>query len=217
MLEQKIVGPADSAPANLEEVRQEAEQCRRCSLWRDATQTVFGEGMQTAKLMLVGEQAGDREDLKGTPFVGPAGEILDRALADAGIDRQDVYLTNAVKHFKFQRYGKRRIHQRPNAGEISACRWWLEQERAVIRPQVIVALGVTAAQALTGHALRISESRGNPQILDDGSELHVTIHPSFLLRMARTDKEELEYARFVVDLKAAAQSADDGQRRASVG
>ena len=179
-------------------VREEARGCTRCPLFECATQTVFGEGPVAAPLMFVGEQPGDQEDLAGKPFVGPAGQLFDRALGDAGIDRGQAYVTNAVKHFKFERRGKRRIHSKPDAGEIEACRWWLEQERAILRPTLTVALGASAARALFGRAVTIARVRGTPQRALGGGEAWVTVHPSFLLRVQ--DDKEAEYARFVADL-----------------
>ena len=190
--------PGNAAKA-LEALREESAHCRRCPLWKPATQTVFGEGPLEADIVFVGEQPGDREDLAGRPFVGPAGQLFDRALVEAGIDRQRTYVTNAVKHFKFELRGKRRIHERPNGGEISACRWWLDQERALIRPKITVALGATAAWSLFGKAMTISALRGEAQNLPDGGEAWVTVHPSYLLRV-RDNKDE-EYASFVDDLR----------------
>jgi len=182
-----------------EAVRAEAMGCTRCELYRCGTQTVFGEGPLDARIMFVGEQPGDQEDLAGKPFVGPAGQLFDRALKDAGVDRGATYVTNAVKHFKFEQRGKRRIHSKPDAGEISACRWWLEQEQMLIRPPLTVALGATAARSLFGRAVTISSLRGSAQSLPgDGGEAWVTVHPSFLLRVR--DNREAEYARFVEDL-----------------
>jgi DNA polymerase len=186
-----------------EALRDEAAGCTRCQLFKCATQTVFGEGSVEAKLMLVGEQPGDQEDLAGKPFVGPAGQMLDRALDEAGVARDRVYVTNAVKHFKFEQRGKRRIHSKPNAGEIDACRWWIDQERMLIRPPVTVALGATAARSLIGKVVTISGSRGHPIGLADGGECWVTIHPSYLLRLPDKTQAEDEYARFVEDLRAA--------------
>jgi DNA polymerase len=160
---------------------------------------VFGEGPLRADIVFVGEQPGDREDLAGRPFVGPAGQLFDRALADAGIDRGRTYVTNAVKHFKFERRGKRRIHDKPNAGEIMACRWWLERELALIRPRITVALGATAARSLFDKAVTISALRGEPHMMPDGNEAWVTVHPSYLLRIR--DRREEEYAAFVEDLR----------------
>lgn len=180
-------------------LRSEAAGCTRCGLHCAATQTVFGEGPVDARLMLVGEQPGDQEDLAGRAFVGPAGQLLDRALADAGIDRGKVYVTNAVKHFKFEQRGKRRLHARPHAGEIQACRWWLDRERELVQPRLTVALGASAAHALLGRATAIASVRGAAQRALDGGETWVTVHPSFLLRV-REDREA-EYARFVQDLR----------------
>jgi probable DNA metabolism protein len=186
-------------------LRQEAAQCTRCDLHRHATQTVFGEGPVDARMMIVGEQPGDQEDLAGRPFVGPAGEIFDRAMADAGIDRAGVYVTNAVKHFKFEPRGKRRIHARPDAGEIQACRWWYEQERLLVKPAITVALGATAARQLLGKTVTIAATRGRALELPEGGLGWVTIHPSYLLRLPDRAKAEDEYAAFVEDLKGAAR------------
>jgi uracil-DNA glycosylase family protein len=178
----------------------DAKDCRRCPLYRMATQTVFGEGPARAPVMLVGEQPGDQEDLQGRPFVGPAGRILDRALAEAGIDRSRIYVTNAVKHFKFEPRGKKRLHKKPNAGEIEACRWWLDQELDLIKPALTVALGATAARALAGRPIAIGTARGRLMDLRDGLPGLVTIHPTFLLRMPDPDVKAQEYRRFVQDL-----------------
>ena len=187
-----------------EALRDEAAGCTRCPLWKPATQTVFGEGRVDAPLMFVGEQPGDQEDLAGHPFVGPAGQMFDRALAAAGVDRGAAYVTNAVKHFKFEQRGKRRIHAKPGGPEIDACRWWIEQERVLIRPAVTVALGATAARSLLGKVVTISKTRGAAQRLADGGECWVTVHPSYLLRIEDKAQAEDEYARFVADLKHAA-------------
>lgn len=195
-------GPGGNSEAALDALREEATGCTRCHLYKCASQTVFGEGRADARLMLVGEQPGDQEDLAGRPFVGPAGQMLDRALAEAGIDRARLYVSNAVKHFKFQQRGKRRIHQKPDTAEIQACRWWLDQERMLIRPQVTVALGATAARALIGKAVTISATRGRPLTLPDGGEAWVTIHPSYLLRIVDKADAEEEYRRFVEDLRS---------------
>ena len=181
----------------------EASSCQRCPLWKGATQTVFGEGPPDARIMIVGEQPGDNEDIVGRAFIGPAGQMLDRALAEAQIDRSAVYLTNAVKHFKYEQRGKRRIHQKPSVGEISACRWWVDQERLMVRPQLIIALGATAARSLTARAVKIGEARKSPIILADGTPCHVTVHPSYLLRISDPETSEREYANFVADLRAA--------------
>jgi uracil-DNA glycosylase len=188
----------------LEALRDEAAECRACPLWKDATQTVFGEGPTTAKVMLVGEQPGDKEDLAGLPFVGPAGQMLDRALQEAGIDRRKVYVTNAVKHFKFVPRGKIRLHQKPNTPEINACRPWYERERAAIQPDLVVAMGATAAQSVFGKITPINKNRGRLIDLDDGTRALVTVHPSYLLRLPDAEAKALEYQRFVEDLKIAA-------------
>lgn len=194
-----------------EALRAEARACRRCPLYRNATATVFGEGPVDAALMLLGEQPGDQEDVQGRPFVGPAGQVLDRALGEAGIDRARVYITNAVKHFKFELRGRRRIHSKPDAGEIAACRWWIDRERALIRPRIVVALGATAAQSLLGRPVTISRTRGMPVMLDDGSQCHVTVHPSFLLRIDDPGRQEAEYRQFVTDLERARAAAGNAQ------
>jgi uracil-DNA glycosylase family protein len=194
-----------AARLSLASLTRDAEDCRRCPLYRNATQTVFGEGPGHAPVMLVGEQPGDQEDLQGRPFVGPAGRILDRALADAGVDRSRVYVTNAVKHFKFEPRGKKRLHKKPNAGEIEACRWWLDQELEAIKPALTVALGATAARALAGRAIAIGTSRGRLIDLRDGLPGLVTIHPSFLLRMPDPEVKAQEYRRFVQDLRLIAK------------
>ncbi|HEX8642921.1 MAG TPA: UdgX family uracil-DNA binding protein [Allosphingosinicella sp.] len=188
-----------------ESVRDEARGCTRCHLYKCATRTVFGEGPLDGPIMFVGEQPGDQEDLAGRPFVGPAGQLFDRALGDAGVDRSAAYVTNAVKHFKFERRGKRRIHAKPDAGEIEACRWWLDQERGLLRPPLTVALGATAGRALFGKAITVGRMRGEPHFLADGGEAWVTVHPSFLLRVQ--DNREQEYARFVEDLRRIGERA----------
>jgi DNA polymerase len=188
----------DNVRAAWESVRSEAMGCTRCPLYKCGTQTVFGEGPLDARILFVGEQPGDQEDLAGRPFVGPAGQLLDRALGEAGVDRTAAYVTNAVKHFKFERRGKRRIHAKPDAGEIEACRWWLDQERRLIRPPVTVALGASAGRSIFGKAITIGAMRGRAHPLADGGEAWVTVHPSFLLRVQ--DRREEEYARFVEDL-----------------
>ena len=205
-----MVQTARSAPggnmrAAWEALRDEAAGCTRCHLYKHATQTVFGEGPAGARLMFVGEQPGDQEDLAGRPFVGPAGQVFDRAIAEAGIDRASVYVTNAVKHFKFEPRGKRRIHSKPDAGEIATCRWWYEQERLLLRPEVTVALGATAARQMVGKAVTISRERGRPIELAEGGIGWITVHPSFLLRMPDKARAEDEYFAFVADLKGAAR------------
>ncbi|PZN92327.1 MAG: uracil-DNA glycosylase [Alphaproteobacteria bacterium] len=196
---------AERPPATtIDGLRAEASACQRCPLWQPATQTVFGEGPADAALMFVGEQPGDQEDIAGRPFVGPAGQVFDAALAEAGIDRRRAYVSNAVKHFKFEPRGKRRIHAKPDTGEINACRWWLDAERAALKPRIIVALGATAARAVTGKAVTISKVRGVPSIQADGSELWITIHPSYLLRIEDPAQAAAERVRFVEELKAVA-------------
>ncbi len=182
-----------------------AEQaCARCTLYRDATQAVPGEGPSGATFMLIGEQPGDKEDLAGKPFVGPAGRILDQALHDAGIARGDVFVTNAVKHFKHEMRGKRRLHKRPNTYEIDRCPIWLDGERKLVKPAVIIALGVTAALGVTGKAVIITKIRGKTLSLADGTKLFVTVHPSSLLRSEDEDEKHNAYRQFVADLKKAA-------------
>ncbi len=195
--------PPGDHPRSLAEAREAARGCRRCPLWESATQTVFGKGPEEARLMLVGEQPGDREDLAGTPFVGPAGQMLDRALEAAGIPRRAVYVTNAVKHFKFEPRGKRRLHKTPEAPEIAACRGWLEIERALVRPRLTVALGASAAQALLGRRVTIGRERGRPAALPDGAALWITVHPAYLLRLPDEAARSRDYARFVEDLGGA--------------
>jgi uracil-DNA glycosylase family protein len=189
----------------LAELRAAEAACTRCSLYKHATQVVPGEGPSHAKFMLVGEQPGDKEDIAGKPFVGPAGRLLDQALADAGIPRNRTFVTNAVKHFKHEMRGKRRLHKRPNAYEIARCKWWLDLERRVVKPEVVVALGATAARSLTGRAVTIAKVRGAPIDLNDGARLVVTIHPSALLRIEDEADKRAKYREFVKDLKAAAR------------
>lgn len=177
--------------------------CTRCQLHCHATQAVPGEGSADARILLVGEQPGDREDLEGRPFVGPAGQVLDAALADAGLDRATLFVTNAVKHFKFEPRGKRRLHQSPTAGEIDICRWWLDQERALIKPDIIVALGASALRAITGTGASIASMRGRAMDLADGARLVTTVHPSYLLRLPDRTRAVAERERFVADLKLA--------------
>jgi DNA polymerase len=178
--------------------------CTRCPLYKDATQAVPGEGPSRATFMLVGEQPGDKEDLAGKPFVGPAGRMLDQALADAGITRDETFVTNAVKHFKHEMRGKRRLHKRPNNYEIERCKVWLDDERKLIKPAAVIALGVTAARSLTGKTLTIAKVRGKALALDDGTKLFVTVHPSSLLRMDDDKDKRAAYRQFVADLKKAA-------------
>jgi DNA polymerase len=197
----------DNIEAAWEALREEAAHCTRCPLYKQATQTVFGEGSIDSPLVFVGEQPGDQEDLAGKPFIGPAGQLFDRALAEAGVDRARTYVTNAVKHFKYELRGKRRIHSKPNAGEIEACRWWIGQELALVKPRVIVALGATAARSLFGKTMAIGVNRGRAHPLPDGGEGWITVHPSYLLRLPDEAARKEEYARFVEDLKTAADAA----------
>ena len=190
----------EEAIVSLADARAAVQGCRRCPLYRHATQAVFGEGPEQAEVMFVGEQPGDREDLAGRPFVGPAGRVLDAAVEKVGIDRGRVYVTNAVKHFKFVPRGKRRLHQRPDAGEIQACRFWLDLEIGFVRPRVIVALGATAAQSLLGKGVTISRLRGAPIAMDNGAALFVTNHPSYLLRIRDPEDKAREQAKFEADL-----------------
>jgi DNA polymerase len=187
-------------------LRREAARCTRCDLYKGATQTVFGEGATGAKVMLVGEQPGDAEDIAGRPFVGPAGKLLDKALADAGIDRGETFVTNAVKHFKFIIRGKKRLHQKPNAVQIEACHVWLESELAAVKPQAVVLLGATAAQAMMGRSFRVTKERGKVLKADFAPVVVATVHPSSLLRMPDRSQWEAEYARFVSDLAVAAKA-----------
>ena len=194
------IGPNTTISA----LAEEAANCRRCDLYKLANRNVFGEGPPDARIVLVGEQPGDQEDIAGRPFVGPAGKMLDRALADAGVDRAECYVTNAVKRFKFEPRGKRRIHKKPDRPEIEACKWWLDREIVVLRPEMVVALGGTAAQALTGRAVKILSERG--KIVEDrrGFRLLLTVHPSMILRLPDAEKKEREFAAFVADLQKAA-------------
>jgi uracil-DNA glycosylase family protein len=187
---------------SLADARAAVQGCRRCPLYEHATQAVFGEGPQNAEVMFVGEQPGDQEDLAGKPFVGPAGQLFDKALEKIGIDRRRVYVTNAVKHFKFEPRGKKRIHSKPNAGEIQACRFWVNLEREFVRPKLVVALGATAVTSLMGKAASITSLRGKKIELPDGGTLLVTVHPSYLLRMPDRDKAAEEMKRFGADLGA---------------
>jgi DNA polymerase len=198
---ERAIEPGGNMRASWESLLKDARKCTRCDLYKHATQTVFGEGPLDVSIMFVGEQPGDQEDLAGRPFVGPAGQLFDAALEKAGIDRSTVYVTNAVKHFKFVQKGKKRIHSKPDAGEVEACRWWIEHERELIRPAITVALGATAARSLVGKTVTISKVRGEPLKLADGSECWVTVHPSFLLRIPDEARRHQERALFVRDLK----------------
>ena len=197
--------PRLSTAAKIEALREAAAGCRACPLWKNATQTVFGEGNARAKLMLVGEQPGDAEDRAGHPFVGPAGRILDQALADAGIDRTLAYVTNAVKHFKWEPRGKRRLHKTPAQREIEACHQWLEREMAALKPVLIVCLGATAAKALLGPAFRITQARGQLQSREGLAPIIGTFHPSYILRLKGRPGGKEAYRQFVDDLRTAAQ------------
>jgi DNA polymerase len=188
----------------LNSVRDAAEDCRACHLYKKATQPVFGEGPRKAEVMLVGEQPGDAEDLAGHPFVGPAGKLLDRALQEAGIDRRLVYVTNVVKHFKWEPRGKRRIHAKPNAAEIAACRPWLETEIALVKPRVLVCLGATAAQALLGRSFKVSQQRGRFIPSSLAPRVTATVHPSSILRAPDEESRHSELERFVADLRRVA-------------
>jgi uracil-DNA glycosylase len=190
---------------SLSELARAENACRRCPLYEHATQAVPGEGRPHAHVMLVGEQPGDKEDLAGKPFVGPAGRVLDRALAEAGIERADTFVTNAVKHFKHEMRGKRRLHKRPNAHEIERCRIWLDVERAIVKPVAIVALGATAVRSLFGRPLTVAELRGQTLHLADGTAAFATIHPSWLLRIKDEADKEREYRSFVADLRPVAR------------
>ena len=198
---ERRIEPGGNLRASWEALMKEARGCTRCDLYKYGTQTVFGEGPLDAQIMFVGEQPGDQEDLAGRPIVGPAGQVFDEALEKAGIPRTDVYVTNAVKHFKFEQRGKKRIHSKPNAGEIEACRWWIDQERSLIRPPVTVALCATAARSILDKVVTISKVRGSPIPLSEGGECWVTVHPSFLLRIPEPDRRTEERAKFVEDLK----------------
>ena len=189
---------------SLPKLREAAAGCTACDLYKNATQAVFGEGASTAETMFVGEVPGDQEDLQGRPFVGPAGKLFDEALEDAGIDRGTVYVTNVVKHFKWTARGKRRIHQKPNAAEVAACRPWLDAELAVVEPRVLVCLGATAAQALLGREFRVSKQRGVPVDSQLAEHVLATVHPSSILR-GEPETREQQYAAFVEDLKAVAK------------
>jgi len=208
----QMIAPAErespGAIGTLAQLKAAASTCRLCPLHEQATQTVFGEGPADARLMIVGEQPGDQEDLQGRPFVGPAGAMLDRALAEAGIDRSQAWVTNAVKHFKFVARGKRRIHESPSPAEIRACRWWLDHERALLKPGLVLMLGASAGRALLGRAVIVGKERGKPLRLPDGAPAFLTVHPSYLLRIENAATARAEYSRFVEDLKAARAMAD---------
>ncbi len=200
--------PPDTS--SLAALRDTARECKACHLYKRATQTVFGEGPKDAAIMLVGEQPGDYEDQEGKPFVGPAGKIMDQALEEAGIDRMEVYVTNAVKHFKWEPRGKRRIHQKPNSREIAACRPWLEAELRLVKPKLLVCLGATAAQTVFGPSFRVTRERGKVLSSKLAPRTLATVHPSSLLRQPDEESRQREYERFVVDLRAARRAASKG-------
>jgi DNA polymerase len=204
----KLPGAADLIPdrPTLAKVRETAKDCHACDLWKRGTQTVFGEGSNKAQLMFVGEQPGNDEDLIGHPFVGPAGKLLDRALADAGIDRATVYVTNVVKHFKWEPRGKRRIHKKPNSGEIAACRPWLDTEIMLVKPRIIVCLGATAAQALLGRQFKVTAHRGEFVPSPLAPLVLATVHPSSILRAPDDDARRREMERFTADLRTVARA-----------
>ena len=193
----------EAAPRSLKALREAECICRRCGLYKHATQAVPGEGPARAPLMLIGEQPGNDEDLAGHPFVGPAGRVLDKALQEAGIDRKQVFVTNAVKHFKHEMRGKRRLHKRPDPGEIDACRWWQHIERELVKPKLMVALGATAARSVFDRVITINKVRGRVLPVPDGGNALVTIHPSYLLRLQEERDKEREYAHFIEDLGVA--------------
>jgi DNA polymerase len=199
--------PPDTS--SLAKLREAARHCTACHLYERATQTVFGEGPREAPIMLVGEQPGDYEDVAGKPFVGPAGKIMDRALEEAGIDRKDVYVTNTVKHFKWEPRGKRRIHKKPNSREIAACRPWLEAELRLVKPKLLVCLGATAAQAIFGPSFRVTRERGKVLSSKFAPRVMATVHPSSLLRQPDEESRQREYAHFVVDLQTALKAAGE--------
>ncbi len=194
----------------LEVLAGRAAGCRMCGLWRDATQTVLGEGPASASMVLVGEQPGEKEDLAGRPFVGPAGRLMDEALGEAGIDRTEVYVTNAVKHFKFRRQGPKRLHETPNQAEVVACHPWLAAELEVLEPDVVVTLGATAGKSIFGPSFRVGASRGSP-IEHDGHLVVATIHPSAVLRLRTSDDRDAAFGGLVADLRLAAEVASFGR------
>jgi len=193
--------PETANAPSLAALRSQAEDCERCDLYRNATQLVFGEGRTNANVVLVGEQPGDEEDLKGHPFVGPAGRLLDACLQEAEVDRSQCYVTNAVKHFKFEQRGKRRLHARPNSGEVQRCAWWLGAELRLLDPQLIVAMGATAFHSLTGRTSGVIRERGHLSTTPDGKRLLVTIHPSYLLRLRNREEARQERQAFITDLR----------------
>jgi len=209
-----MAGAAEFLPEKLtlKALASAAEGCRGCPLYKDATQTVFGKGRSSARLMLVGEQPGDKEDKEGEPFVGPAGRLLDKALAEAGIDRSEAYVTNAVKHFKWRPRGNRRLHQTPRAGEIEACKPWFEAEMQAVEPAAVLAMGATAARSLFGPKVKVTKHRGKPLESPLAPVAAVTIHPSAILRLRDHDEREAEFAGFVADLEGVASALKGGTR-----
>lgn len=203
---------AESSIQSLKTLRAAEAKCTRCPLYKRATQVVPGQGPARARIMLVGEQPGDQEDKKGKPFVGPAGGVLAKALEDAGIARGEVFVTNAVKHFKFEQRGKRRLHKRPNAYEIDRCHWWLDFERKLVRPAIVVALGATAVRSVSGRPLAINKIRGRVLPLADGGRMLATIHPSYILRIEDEVDKRAQYRRLVADLKVCAKALANASR-----
>jgi uracil-DNA glycosylase family protein len=201
-----VTPPPLPTPRPLDEVREEAAGCRRCPLWRDATQTVFGAGAGDAEVVLVGEQPGDKEDTMGEPFVGPAGQLLRKAMAEAGLDRRRVYLTNAVKHFKWVARGKRRLHEKPNTAEVLACQLWLELELHALAPRLVIALGATAVRSLIGPAGRVTRDRGTITTREGGPPVLVTVHPSSILRAPDDAARHESFRAFVADLRVATKA-----------
>jgi uracil-DNA glycosylase len=198
-----------TALKTLKALRVAEAECTRCPLYKHAAQVVPGEGPSRARIMLVGEQPGDQEDKQGRPFVGPAGRVLAKAFIDAGIERKLVFVTNAVKHFKFEQRGKRRLHKRPNAYEIDRCHWWLDFERAIVKPDIVVALGATAVRSVCGRPLAINKIRGRVLPLKDGGRMLATVHPSYILRIEDEADKRAQYRRFVADLKVCARALRD--------
>ena len=198
--QETVVRRQGNQPQTIDVARAEAQHCKACPLWEPATQTVFGKGPDNAPVIFVGEQPGDQEDLAGEPFIGPAGKVFDAALAEAGIDRGQAYVTNAVKHFKFTPRGKRRIHQKPNMGEVKACRFWLELERDLVRPKLIVALGATAAASVLGKTVTIRDTRSRLIDLDENTKLLVTVHPAYILRLPDPEAQARETEAFAADM-----------------
>ena len=206
--EEEYAGPAQPPDtSSLAAVREAATHCTACHLYKRATQTVFGEGPKRATMMLIGEQPGDYEDVAGKPFVGPAGKIMDRALEEAGVDRSQAYVTNAVKHFKWEPRGKRRIHKKPNAREVLACRPWLEAELRIVKPKLLVVLGSTAGQAIFGPSFRVTRERGKVLSSKFAPKVVATVHPSSLLRQPDEESRHREYKKFVADLRIAVKAA----------